>query len=138
MERTNSLYYVLLQIIFASRTHSQLGQFAKELKRTAYASKVTTCSLGSRQNLCINPEVTKLKNLSLMNERCLEIQKGSKGKKTSETKKLKGCGGCPFFNQIGIDELKSEVNMNLFGLIIFFNKTNCSNYFFFRYVPDPF
>ncbi|CAL8088877.1 unnamed protein product [Orchesella dallaii] len=97
------------RIIFASRTHSQLGQFANELKRTEFASKVTTCSLGSRQNLCINPEVTKLKNLSLINERCLEIQKGSKGKKTSESKKMKGCGGCPYFNHTGIEELKNEI-----------------------------
>ncbi len=63
------LYYFGLQIVFASRTHSQLGQFASELKRTEFASRVTTCSLGSRQNLCINPDVMKLKNLSLMNER---------------------------------------------------------------------
>lgn len=57
------------QIIFASRTHSQISQFANELKRTEFSSEVTSCSLGSRQNLCINPEVVKLKNLSLINER---------------------------------------------------------------------
>ncbi|ODM93421.1 putative ATP-dependent RNA helicase DDX11-like protein 8 [Orchesella cincta] len=100
------------RIIFASRTHSQLSQFANELKRTEFASKVTTCSLGSRQNLCINPDVTKLKNLSLINERCLEIQKGSKGKKTSETKKMKGCGGCPYFNHILSEPMDIEDLVN--------------------------
>lgn len=120
------------RIIFASRTHSQLGQFAKELKRTEFASKVTSCSLGSRQNLCINPDVTKLKNLSLINERCLEIQKGSKGKKTSDTKKMKGCGGCPFFNQLGIDELKNEIlsePMDIEDLIVAGKQINACPYY---------
>jgi hypothetical protein len=58
-----------LQIFFASRTHSQLSQFANELKRTSFATKITAVSLGSRQNLCVNSEVKRLKNLSLMNER---------------------------------------------------------------------
>jgi chromosome transmission fidelity protein 1 len=34
-------------------------------------------TLGSRKNLCINPQVNKLSSLSAINERCAELQKSS-------------------------------------------------------------
>ena len=116
-----------LKVIFASRTHSQLSQFVKELQKTEFASKITSTSLGSRQNLCINPEVTRLKSLSLMNERCLDLQKGSKGKK-KEAKKQKICSGCPYFNQTAIEELKSQVSV--YGLFKcgFYSVINSPNF----------
>ncbi|XP_009865860.1 PREDICTED: regulator of telomere elongation helicase 1, partial [Apaloderma vittatum] len=43
------------KIIYASRTHSQLTQVINELKNTVYRPKI--CVLGSREQLCINPEV---------------------------------------------------------------------------------
>ncbi|KAG7224300.1 hypothetical protein INR49_000543 [Caranx melampygus] len=45
------------KIIYASRTHSQLTQVINELKNTSYRPKV--CVLGSREQLCINPEVMR-------------------------------------------------------------------------------
>ncbi|KAK9404951.1 Regulator of telomere elongation helicase 1 [Crotalus adamanteus] len=45
------------KIIYASRTHSQLTQVIGELKNTVYRPKV--CVLGSRDQLCIHPEVKK-------------------------------------------------------------------------------
>ncbi|XP_041080710.1 regulator of telomere elongation helicase 1-like isoform X3 [Polyodon spathula] len=45
------------KIIYASRTHSQLTQVINELKNTSYRPKM--CVLGSREQLCINPEVMK-------------------------------------------------------------------------------
>uniref|UniRef100_G1RGJ8 Regulator of telomere elongation helicase 1 n=1 Tax=Nomascus leucogenys TaxID=61853 RepID=G1RGJ8_NOMLE len=45
------------QIIYASRTHSQLTQVINELRNTSYRPKV--CVLGSREQLCIHPEVKK-------------------------------------------------------------------------------
>ncbi|XP_018090505.1 regulator of telomere elongation helicase 1 isoform X3 [Xenopus laevis] len=45
------------KIIYASRTHSQLTQVISELKHTTYRPKV--CVLGSREQLCIHPEVKK-------------------------------------------------------------------------------
>ncbi|CAG7730557.1 unnamed protein product, partial [Allacma fusca] len=98
-----------LKIIFASRTHSQLSQFVKELQRTSFGRKVTVATLGSRQNLCINPEVNRLKNLSLINEKCLDLQKGSKGVTKSENKKLKSCSGCPYFKHNAIEDLKNTI-----------------------------
>ncbi|XP_029051589.2 regulator of telomere elongation helicase 1 homolog isoform X1 [Osmia bicornis bicornis] len=46
------------KIIYASRTHSQLSQAMQELKRTSY-KHVTVAVLGSRDQLCIHPEVSK-------------------------------------------------------------------------------
>jgi len=42
------------KVYFRSRTHSQLSQFVGELKRTEFAGRIRTVSLGSRKNLCIN------------------------------------------------------------------------------------
>ncbi|XP_075902006.1 regulator of telomere elongation helicase 1 isoform X1 [Nelusetta ayraudi] len=47
----------LPKIIYATRTHSQLAQVITELKNTSYRPKV--CVLGSREQLCINPEVQR-------------------------------------------------------------------------------
>nr|CAD7426803.1 unnamed protein product [Timema monikensis] len=46
------------KIIYASRTHSQLSQAIHELKRTNY-SHVKVAILGSRDQMCIHPEVSK-------------------------------------------------------------------------------
>ena len=45
------------QIIFCSRTHSQLTQFVNEIKRTPFADGLRCVSLGSRKNLCVHPVV---------------------------------------------------------------------------------
>ena len=46
------------KIIYSSRTHSQLAKVASELKHTRYRPKMTI--LGSRQQLCVHPVVSKL------------------------------------------------------------------------------
>ncbi|KAM4692012.1 regulator of telomere elongation helicase 1 [Rhinophrynus dorsalis] len=57
-EGQGSAYYTdVPKIIYSSRTHSQLTQVISELKRTMYRPKV--CVLGSREQLCIHPEVKK-------------------------------------------------------------------------------
>lgn len=43
-----------LKIYFCSRTHSQLSQFMKELKKTKFAQELKVVCLGSRKNFCIN------------------------------------------------------------------------------------
>ncbi|CCJ29870.1 unnamed protein product [Pneumocystis jirovecii] len=72
-----------LKIIYASRTHSQLTQFINELRRVSFPSTfqdntvqpVRHIALASRKNLCINPNVSKLSNINLINEKCIELQK---------------------------------------------------------------
>lgn len=81
-----------IKIFFCSRTHSQLSQFAHELRRVTIPSslpkelrtgnqdedeleeRIKHLSLGSRKNLCINPRVASLGNATAINERCLELQ----------------------------------------------------------------
>ncbi|KAL4783948.1 helicase C-terminal domain-containing protein [Aspergillus varians] len=81
-----------IKIFYCSRTHSQLMQFASELRRVTLPSSVPEdlrqgsteeeelgerirhLSLGSRKNLCINPKVTSLGTPTAINERCLELQ----------------------------------------------------------------
>lgn len=50
--------WAMPKIIYASRTHSQLSQAMHELKRTSY-KHVSTAVLGSRDQLCIHPEISK-------------------------------------------------------------------------------
>ncbi|XP_044007335.1 regulator of telomere elongation helicase 1 homolog isoform X2 [Aphidius gifuensis] len=53
--------WTMPKIIYASRTHSQLSQAMQELKRTAY-SHVKVSVIGSRDQMCIHPEISKEKN----------------------------------------------------------------------------
>eukprot|EP00210_Caulerpa_lentillifera_P002278 g2188.t1 len=72
------------QLIYCSRTHSQLSQFIGELKRTRFSDTLSVVALASRKSLCINEDVKKLSSVSLMNERCLDLkdQRASTKKKT--------------------------------------------------------
>ena len=65
-----------VQVIYASRTHSQLNQFIDELKKTMYpdAYEIRTVSLGSRKQLCLNASVQKLQSLNAMNDRCKDLK----------------------------------------------------------------
>lgn len=82
-----------VKIFYCSRTHSQLSQFAGELRRVTFPSSIPPdpendgkdddpskleeavkhLSLGSRKNLCINPRVRALENSTAINERCLDL-----------------------------------------------------------------
>ncbi|KAI8485458.1 Regulator of telomere elongation helicase 1 [Branchiostoma belcheri] len=55
-EQTAGPFMEIPKIIYASRTHSQLSQAVAELKNTSY-SNLKVCILGSREQLCIHPEV---------------------------------------------------------------------------------
>ncbi|XP_058793640.1 ATP-dependent DNA helicase DDX11 [Phymastichus coffea] len=85
------------KIFFCSRTHSQLSQFVEELKKSPYSEKVSLVSLASRNNYCINPSVKALKNMSMMNEQCQQLQKKkSTSKKEKDLKRSKTSTSCPF------------------------------------------
>ncbi|XP_044748061.1 regulator of telomere elongation helicase 1 homolog isoform X2 [Coccinella septempunctata] len=48
-------------IIYASRTHTQLTQAVGEMKMTAY-NHMKACVIGSREQMCIHPEVVREQN----------------------------------------------------------------------------
>lgn len=100
------------KIIYCSRTHSQLTQFVRELKKTVFSGRVRTVALASRGNLCINDVVTKLSSLSLINDRCLDMQKApSKASASPERKraKAKSVGKCPFYRHPAMEALATDI-----------------------------
>ncbi|XP_041338826.1 Fanconi anemia group J protein [Pyrgilauda ruficollis] len=67
------------KIFFGTRTHKQITQISRELKRTAYSSVPMTI-LSSRDYTCIHPVVS---NSSNRNEMCVELLEGKHGKSCS-------------------------------------------------------
>ena len=68
------------RVIYCSRTHSQLGQVVRELKKTSYRPDLNI--LGSRSQLCINPYLNTAKGGQL-DVACMLARKQ---------------GHCPFYN----------------------------------------
>lgn len=103
------------KIYYCSRTHSQLAQFVHEVQKSPYGDAVRLVNLGSRQNLCINPEVVRLGNVQMMNERCLEMQKNKHEKRQkasdSESKRSRGLAKatCVFSRFENLMAMKDEV-----------------------------
>lgn len=60
------------KIYFGTRTHKQIAQITKELRRTAY-SRVPMTILSSRDHTCVHPEVVGNFN---RNEKCMELLDG--------------------------------------------------------------
>ncbi|KAG1951787.1 Fanconi anemia group J protein [Pimephales promelas] len=63
------------KIFFGTRTHKQITQIARELKRTLY-STVPMTILSSRDHTCVHPEVVPHAN---RNERCRELLEAQNG-----------------------------------------------------------
>lgn len=104
----------LLQIFFCSRTHSQLTQVVNAIKSTVYGKSIRVVSLASRQNYCINDSVRKLNSNSLINDRCLELQKQPNSQPTQFSdgrtvkKKKTEPVRCGFYSKQTIDTLRDE------------------------------
>lgn len=91
------------KIYYASRTISQLSQFINEVKKTNFAQvdigpSIGLAPLASRSNLCVNPDVLKLKDSSAINERCAEMQRESNAEKR-----------CPFMKAKQVNMLKEDI-----------------------------
>ncbi|XP_017055079.1 ATP-dependent DNA helicase DDX11 [Drosophila ficusphila] len=101
-------HYRPVQIFFCSRTHSQLSQIVSELRKTSFNQSVRCISLGSRQQLCCNPQVRSLKNVGLMNERCLEMatQKDQPNPTKKSRLTMKANGRCSFKAAALVDSLR--------------------------------
>ena len=64
----------LVQIFYCSRTHSQLAQLLRELQRcSAHVRDIRTCTLASRQTLCVNDAVRSLTSAAAVNDRCAQL-----------------------------------------------------------------
>lgn len=98
------------KIYYSSRTHSQMSQFINEIKKTRFADivqgpPVKLASLASRANLCVNPEVTKLREPSAINERCMEMQKESTPEKR-----------CPYIKGNLVNILKEDILASVYDI----------------------
>ncbi|XP_014677194.1 PREDICTED: probable ATP-dependent RNA helicase DDX11 isoform X2 [Priapulus caudatus] len=105
------------KIYYCSRTHSQLSQFVREVQKSPYGDDTAMVTLGSRQNLCVNESVRRLASLSLMNERCRELQKAKVSADSKEeedgvvVKKRKvKAGSCPFYKYSPLQNYKDIVH----------------------------
>ncbi|XP_071180461.1 Fanconi anemia group J protein homolog [Mytilus edulis] len=72
------------KIYFGTRTHKQISQIVRELKKTAYRDTRMTI-LASKEFTCIHPAVSKMKN---KNEGCKELMDGPGCKFNDRVKKI--------------------------------------------------
>ncbi|XP_053130511.1 Fanconi anemia group J protein isoform X2 [Hemicordylus capensis] len=63
------------KIFFGTRTHKQIAQITRELRRTAYSS-VRMTILSSRDHTCVHPSVSGCSN---KNEKCVELLEAKNG-----------------------------------------------------------
>nr|CDS33845.1 ATP dependent RNA helicase DDX11 [Hymenolepis microstoma] len=65
----------VFQIIYSSRTHSQLSQVVEEVYKLkdVLSDHITLVTLASRQHLCVNKKVYELKNQQFIREACLDL-----------------------------------------------------------------
>ncbi|XP_012940455.1 ATP-dependent DNA helicase DDX11, partial [Aplysia californica] len=113
------------KIYYCSRTHSQLSQFVREVVKSPY-DDIRVISLGSRQNMCINPVVRKLKSLTLMNDKCLDLQQ----------KKSKKKPGCPHYKQELLHSFKDRAmleTLDIEQLVTLGRQTKACPYYGARY-----
>ncbi|XP_014785658.1 ATP-dependent DNA helicase DDX11 [Octopus bimaculoides] len=100
----------IMKIYYCSRTHSQLSQFIKEIKKSPYGDDVSVTTLASRQNMCINENVQRLKSLTLINDQCLELQKSKKSSSTKEKQpKKQKQASCPFYKVERIEHYRDTI-----------------------------
>ncbi|CBZ23762.1 putative helicase [Leishmania mexicana MHOM/GT/2001/U1103] len=62
------------KVVYCSRTHAQLAQVVRELKRTSYAQCFTMAILGSREHMCLNKEVTRLPSSQAQHAMCSALR----------------------------------------------------------------
>lgn len=73
VERDSRRSSVAQKIVYVSRTHSQLDQFLNEIKKTRWKNEIKIVRIGSRSQLCVNPEIASYKGRSLIDYKCKEL-----------------------------------------------------------------
>ncbi|KAF1335315.1 Atp-dependent RNA helicase, partial [Globisporangium splendens] len=91
--------YGVVKIIYCSRTHSQISQFVREIRKTVFGDHIRVVSLGSRKNLCTNPSVASLRSDLQMVDKCLDMLQGAKNQTKAAKQRKKATGKCPFYEK---------------------------------------
>ena len=133
--------YRVPQIIYCSRTHSQLFQFVNEIKKTKFnEDNLEVITLGSRKQLCIHPVISKYQSVGRMNDACLNLKDSKKNKsikksivetqrqfnkiKIGSKRKYNAIGdtneaapspdgGCPYLNGDRLGELSLQITSKI-------------------------
>ncbi|KAL0342021.1 UNVERIFIED_CONTAM: ATP-dependent DNA helicase DDX11 [Sesamum calycinum] len=92
-----------LKIYFCSRTHSQLSQFMKELRKTKFASELKVVCLGSRKNFCINEGQRHHNQGTTFFSHTGKLGAGKR------VRDNKASSGCPMLRRRKIKELRNEL-----------------------------
>ena len=112
------------KIIYCSRTHSQLSQFMREVKRTHWGRELKAVALASRKSMCINDKVLKLKSAVRVNAACLDLcrnggkEEANDGSDVASARRLqhkqegsrdKKSFGCPYRDESRMLDLRDAV-----------------------------
>jgi len=62
-----------VQVIICSRTHSQLSQLIREIKRVRLSDDFNIVTIGSRSQLCIHPAVDTRQGTVIVNDSCRKL-----------------------------------------------------------------
>ncbi|XP_067685021.1 Fanconi anemia group J protein homolog [Haliotis asinina] len=95
------------RIYFGTRTHKQVAQIVRELKRTAYHD-VNMTILGSREHTCVHPVVSKMAN---KNDGCKELLKGPGCRMKDRAKSISSQEGIHRMGLTTAWDLEDMVNM---------------------------
>lgn len=117
------------RIFYGTRTHKQITQVIRELRKTPYVNKLKSCILSSRDRTCINEQIRDQPD---RNDKCQELIKGNRSSKSSMSKSDANKPSCQYyrdsnnmsaeFERIFLDhaddawDIEDSVN---------FGKTNC-------------
>ncbi|XP_063237440.1 regulator of telomere elongation helicase 1 homolog isoform X1 [Bacillus rossius redtenbacheri] len=111
------------KIIYASRTHAQLTQAVQELKRTRYAH-VKVAVLGSRDQMCIHPEVSAMNNTNKVHFCHIKVSSRS----------------CHFYNNVDTAKESSALKdggiLDIEDLVKVSRKMQCCPYYVAKAVKD--
>eukprot|EP01083_Nonionella_stella_P074437 201924_1 len=134
-KESQEIEYRKPQIIYCSRTHSQLLQFVNEIKKTKFNDDgLEILTLGSRKQLCIHPKISQYKSTSRMNDACLNLKDTKANKqiknsiktldkrikigskrdyKTMEMDEMEEKGGCPYLTGKELGELSLQITAKI-------------------------
>jgi chromosome transmission fidelity protein 1 len=59
-----------VQLIFCTRTHSQISQIINEIKKTNFSDKISVVPIISRKGLCVHEKLKETLNVQALNDKC--------------------------------------------------------------------
>lgn len=111
------------KVIYASRTHSQISQAMQELKRTSYGH-MKAAVIGSRDQLCIHPDLANESNANKIQMCKLKVQSRS----------------CSFHNRLDSAKESVEIReakvMDIEDLVAVGRKLKCCPYYASKELMD--